>query len=136
LEQATAAAGDAGNGAQRGRVANDDVAAAHDQRRHRTMRPRQFGQRMTWSGAATRRKYQAWLAALHRVTTMAEMRKRKAGHGLTLGGAGCHDHGSRRSSTVSAGLLAGMGDGVGRAWGRVARQEPWPRATPVRVSQP
>jgi hypothetical protein len=49
---------------------------------------------------------------------MAEMREREAGHGLTLGGAGCHGHGSRRSSTASAGLLAGRGGGAGRAWGR------------------
>jgi hypothetical protein len=117
-ERATAVAGDAGNDARRERVANDEVVAAHDQRRHGTMRPRRFGQRTTWSGAATRSKDQAWLGALHRVTTMAKMREREAGHGLTLGGAGCHGHGSRRSSTTSAGLLAGRGGGAGRAWGR------------------
>jgi hypothetical protein len=98
-ERATAAARDATNGAQRGRVANDDAAAAQDQQRHETTRPRRFDQRTTWSGAATRIKDQAWLGALHRVTTLAEMREWRAGHGLTLGGAGCHGHGSRRSST-------------------------------------
>lgn len=100
------------------RVANDDAVAAHGQRRHGTMLPRRFGQRTTWSGAATRSKDQTWLGALHRVTTMAEMRERKTGHVLTLGDAGCHGHGSRRSSTTSAGLLAGKGGGAGRAWGR------------------
>jgi hypothetical protein len=136
LEQATAAAGDAGNDTQCERVANDEVVAAHDQQRHGTMRPRRFGQRTTWSGAVTRSKYQAWLGALHRVNTMAEMREREAGHGLTLGGAGCHGHGSRRSSTTSAGLLAGRGGGAGRAWGRGGSPGATTKAMPARASRP